>query len=69
MKMIVLGLLKALGSVLGKMIIAMASEKFVAWLLFWVGDIVVKSTKTTHDDKFLEKLKEAYESKEGEPVE
>lgn len=43
-----------------KLIMSLATEKFIAWLFFYVGEQVVKSTKTDQDDVFLAKIKEAY---------
>ena len=54
-------ILAALKKIFIKLIAAVASRKLLEWLLFWVADLVVKSTKNTHDDKFLEKIKAAYE--------
>ncbi|MGB0943659.1 MAG: hypothetical protein ACPGUE_14710 [Marinomonas sp.] len=51
----------AVFNVLKSILLKMASEKFLYWLLFWVGDIVVKSTKTPKDDEFLAKLKQITE--------
>jgi hypothetical protein len=53
-------LLTALKSILAKLILATASEKVLEWLLFWVVDMIVKSTKTTKDDEFADKIKAAY---------
>lgn len=47
-----------IGSILKGIIVKMASKAFLEWLLFWVADMLVKSTKTTKDDEFLAKLKE-----------
>ena len=43
-----------------KLIMSLATEKFIAWLFFYIGEQVVKSTKTEQDDVFFEKIKEAY---------
>lgn len=56
-------LVTALFSVLKKILLKMAGEKFLFWLLFWLGDIIVKSTKTTKDDEFLNQLKEITKDK------
>lgn len=61
---VVLGLAKAASSFFLKMLTAMAGEVFIKWLFFYVADIIVKSTKTPHDDAFLEKAKAAYEEYE-----
>lgn len=52
---------KATVAFLLKLIMALATEKFIKWLFFYVGEQVVKSTKTDHDDLFLVKIKEAYD--------
>ena len=52
--------LKGTMSVLTKLFMSMASEKLIEWLLFYVAERVVKSTKTPHDDAFYAKIKEAY---------
>lgn len=49
------GLLGAAVSILTKA----ASKEVMEWLLFYVADVIVKSTKTPHDDAFLAKLREA----------
>lgn len=56
-------LVTALFSVLKKILLKMAGEKFLFWLLFWLGDIIFKSTKTTKDDEFLNQLKEITKDK------
>ena len=38
-----------------------ASEKLIEWAFFYLADQVVKTTKTPHDDKFLEEVKKAYQ--------
>lgn len=48
-------LLKVLKGILLKL----ASEAFLEWLFFWAADLLVESTKTKRDDKFLAKVKEA----------
>ena len=52
---------KAATSFLIKMVMSLATERFIKWLFFYVGEQIVKSTKTDHDDLFLAKIKEAYE--------
>lgn len=56
---------KATIAFLLKLIMSLATEKFIKWLFFYVGEQVVKSTKTDHDDLFLQKIKEAYEQYDG----
>ena len=53
-------ILTALKSILTKLILATASEKVLEWLLFWVVDMIVKSTETTKDDEFAQKIKQVY---------
>jgi hypothetical protein len=50
----------ALKSVFMKLVIAFTTQKFLEWLLFWVAEAIVKSTKNTKDDQFLEELKKSY---------
>ena len=52
----------ALFNVLKGMLVKMASQSFLQWLLFWVAEIIVKSTKTTKDDEFIAKLKSLYDN-------
>lgn len=59
-------LIKALLSVGMRLLAAMGSEKLIEWALFKIADVIVASTKTPHDDAFLEKLKEAYEQGNGD---
>ena len=51
-----------------KMVMSLATERFIKWLFFYVGEQIVKSTKTNHDDLFLSKIKEAYEDYERSSV-
>ena len=44
-----------------KMVMSLANERFIKWLFFYVGEQIVKSTKTNHDDLFLAKIKEVYD--------
>lgn len=53
-------ILAALRAIFIKLIAAIAAKSLLEWLLFWVADAIVKSTKTPHDDEFLKKLKESY---------
>ena len=53
---------KAATSFLIKMVMSLATERFIKWLFFYVGELIVKSTKTQHDDIFLAKIKEIYET-------
>lgn len=64
-KAVFLGLAKALGAFLIKLLTSFASEAFIKWLFFYIAGEVTKSTKTDHDDKFLAKAKETYEQYEG----
>lgn len=50
-----IGLLKSmLTGWAGKLLTTSALE----WLVLWAGEMLVKSTKTPHDDEFFYKLKE-----------
>jgi alpha-D-ribose 1-methylphosphonate 5-triphosphate synthase subunit PhnH len=53
-------LLKALMSVGTKLFMSMATQEMIEWLLFHVGERLVKSTKTTVDDEFLAELESIY---------
>lgn len=53
-------LLKALTTILTRLLASMATEKLLEWAMFKVADAIVKSTKTAHDDAFLVKLKDVY---------
>lgn len=53
-------LLAALRSIALRLLASMAAKSFLEWALFWVLDLVVASTKTPHDDLWLQKTKEAY---------
>ncbi|MGB7996575.1 hypothetical protein [Photobacterium halotolerans] len=53
-------ILKSLLAVLTKMLVATASKDVIEWMLFHVIELIVKSTKTPHDDAFYAKVKEAY---------
>lgn len=52
---------KAATSFLIKMVMSLATERFIKWLFFYVGEQIVKSTKTNQDDLFLAKIKEVYD--------
>ena len=53
-------LFKAATSVVMKVIMSMAGEKFIEWLFFYVAEQIVKSTKTKHDDEFYAQITKAY---------
>lgn len=46
-----------------RLLMSLASEKLIEWAFFYVAEQVVKTTKTPHDDQFLEQAKKAYEQK------
>lgn len=48
---IILAALKAI-------LIKLASQEAIEFLILWGADIAVKSTKTTYDDELLSKIKE-----------
>lgn len=48
---------------LTRLLVTLASEQMIAWAFFKVAESVVKSTKTTKDDEWLEKVREVYQSK------
>ena len=60
----VIGLVvRGLTAFLTRLLVALASEQTIAWAFFKVAESVVKSTKTTKDDQWLEKVREVYQSK------
>lgn len=60
----VIGLVvKGLTAFLTRLLVTLASEQMIAWAFFRVAESVVKSTKTTKDDEWLEKVREVYQSK------
>lgn len=54
---------KGLTAFLTRILVTLASEQMIAWAFFKVAESVVKSTKTTKDDEWLEKVREVYQSK------
>ncbi len=52
------GLKSAIMYIIGKTL----SEKFFVWLILWIAEAGVKSTKNTRDDKFYAKIKEAVDA-------
>lgn len=60
----VIGLVvKGLTAFLTRLLVTLASEQMIAWAFFKIAEGVVKSTKTTKDDEWLEKVREVYQSK------
>lgn len=60
----VIGLVvRGLTAFLTRLLVSLASEQMIAWAFFKVAESVVKSTKTTKDDQWLEKVREVYQSK------
>ena len=55
-------LLKSLFAVVTKLVMAMASKPLIEWLLFYVANQIVLTTKTPHDDLFYAKIKAAYKT-------
>jgi len=55
-------LLKALQSIVTKLLAALATEVLLEWTLFKVAELLVAKTKTPHDDEWLAKFKESYYS-------
>jgi len=53
-------LINTLGTILTKLMVASFSEAMLKWTLFKIAEVIVKSTKTPHDDEWLEKLKKEY---------
>lgn len=54
-------ILTALRAIFLKLVASIATKSLLEWVLFWVADAIVKSTKTKHDDEFLKKLKKVYD--------
>ena len=54
---------KGLTAFLTRLLVTLASEQMIAWAFFKVAESVVKSTRTTKDDEWLEKVREVYQSK------
>jgi hypothetical protein len=59
-------ILKSLMAFGTKLLMSFASEKLIEWAFFYVADQIVKSTKTDHDDKFLEEVKKAYNTENNQ---
>lgn len=53
-------LIKALGTIVTRLLASMATEKMLEYVLFKVAHILVKKTNTIHDDEFLNKLEAMY---------
>ena len=53
-------LINTIGTVLTKILVTAFSESMLKWTIFKVADAIVKSTKTPHDDEWLEQLKKEY---------
>ncbi len=54
-------LLQALIASATKLFMSFATQEMMEWLLFYIADKLVKSTKTTVDDEFYAKLKSIYD--------
>lgn len=52
-------ILSLITGTLGSMAAKLMTGAMVEWLVLWAAEIAVKSTRTTHDDKLLERVKEA----------
>lgn len=48
-----------LKEVIASLIRRIATKKFLEWLLLYVAEQLVKSTKTPYDDELLKKIREA----------
>lgn len=59
-------LIKSLTSFGIKLFMTLASEKMIEWMFFKIARAIVKSTKTTQDDEWFNKLYTEY--KNGQPV-
>lgn len=56
-------LIKGLTEVLSKVVLSLFTEKMLEWMLWKVARLIVESTKTPHDDAFLDKLEGVYNEK------
>lgn len=63
-KMMLMGLWKALWLILSKMVVSALSETVLKWTLFALAEKYVESTKTPLDDAWLAKMKTEYEANE-----
>jgi len=54
-------LLSGIGAFASKLILSLATEKFLERLFFLIADKYVESTKTDFDNKLLAEMKKAYE--------
>ena len=54
-------ILSAISKAAIKLTLSVATEEFMIWAFFSVGNKVVKSTENTTDNEWLEKIKESYE--------
>lgn len=52
--------IKALGMFATNLMIALFGEPMIQWVFFKVAHWVVKQTKTTIDDEFVDKLEDNY---------
>lgn len=55
------GLLAGLGAFASRLLLSLATEKFIAYLFFLIADRYVQSTNTDFDNKLVEQMKKAYE--------
>ncbi len=55
-------LIKGLITVGTKLLLSMGSEAMVKWVFFKVAQTVVDTSKTNHDNQFLDELKKSYEN-------
>ena len=59
-----LGLLtKGVTIFLTKLLTSLASEQMIEWAFFQIAEAVTKSTATSQDDVWLQKIKELYNNK------
>lgn len=55
--------MKGLTVFLTKLLTTVASEKMIEWAFFKIAESVVKSTTTTKDDEWYNKIEELYKAK------
>lgn len=55
--------MKGLTVFLTRLLTTVASEKMIEWAFFKIAESVVKSTATTKDDEWYNKIEELYKAK------
>lgn len=60
------GMIGSVGKSIVKIVMSMASEKFMTWAILDLGERFVKSTKTTADDEWFSRIKDGLVEKNTE---